>query len=570
MTQQIHMMNGNGAVPDAPIAEAVGERDALAVTAVLLCQGLQTAGKGLDVEELRRWLEKADPGVRVILTPDLCHKPGELQRVAAFGAQHVVLGLCSLDYDESEVQSQARQAGLDPHGIEAVDLGEFCDRPGGGSNGMEIAKLLLVAAVAKAGAYPGSSPENIKPYILPLTQKVSRRALFTLPPIRHRVVPSINGRRCIANAGCALCVKACPRDALERDMGKMRLNKSRCEGCGLCMTACTSEAIHFPGNASAQFEAQINALLETDSVALKERRILFTCQLGVQADAKTGRDSSVASDCWLPVQVPCVGMVPVSLILQCLARGAVAVGVASCEAGCTFNQDETIRGRIDYCRDLLRLLGGSPDRVQLVSAGDRPSQEQPSTDLEIGRARGRGAEVSLQSMVGPKATVDALGRLLMEYGASPTFSLEHSHSPLGVVSVEPQNCTGCDLCAGVCPTSALQFERGDADLMLTFDASLCTACGQCAAVCPETTTEVIRVHRVTDLACLNQQRVTLYKDTDTLCEVCGVPVAPHNMVQRVVALLGEEHSALTDQLTRFCPSCREAPGAWSPVPTENQ
>ncbi|MBI4201516.1 MAG: 4Fe-4S binding protein, partial [Chloroflexi bacterium] len=297
-----------------------------ATVAILLCRDLETTGNGLDVDELCRWLGETQEGVQARAVAGLCHAPGELAWAAASGTRRAVMGVCSREYAEREMQFQARMVGLDPLAVEVVNLGGFCTLVPERGRATEKAKLLLAAAIAKARAYSGGGTENLKPYFPPLSQKVSRRALFTLPPIQYQVVASIEGQRCVADTGCALCVRVCPKGALERNGRNIWVNKARCDGCGLCVSACPVQAVRLPGSLLDQLEAQITALLETDGVGLRERRILFVCQGSVQAIEQAGGDGIGASVSWLPVEVPCAGMVSVGVFLWCVVRGA-AVGV---------------------------------------------------------------------------------------------------------------------------------------------------------------------------------------------------------------------------------------------------
>ncbi len=242
-------------------------------TVVALCEDLTKTG--LDLGELGSSLEGRFPGTTVDVSSDLCGHPEALADVIhRHRAERVVLGLCSHEYSRHEVQSRVRKAGLDPFGVEVVVL----DTPRGGVHAlpetMWKAGALLGAAVSRARAYQGSSPENTVPYFLPREEKVTRRSLLTMPPISYRPVPSIGIEQCAARAGCDLCVRTCPLHALERSGDRILVDKTRCEGCGVCLASCPREAIDFPGWSPGQFEAQIAALL--DYAALREG---ILCQL---------------------------------------------------------------------------------------------------------------------------------------------------------------------------------------------------------------------------------------------------------------------------------------------------
>ncbi|MFQ5874896.1 MAG: 4Fe-4S binding protein [Dehalococcoidia bacterium] len=547
-------MTRDDQLESAGIAVANATESSVA-TSVLLCQGLETLGHGVDLTELRQWLEETYPGVQVRVMPDLCQAPKGLFHPASIESQRIVLGLCYKDYSELEMQSRFRKAGLDPLSIEAVILGAFCTLVKQGSQGTEKAKLLLAAAIAKVRAYPGSSPDNLKPCFSPLSQQVSRRALFTLPPLQYKVVASIDDQCCVARASCNLCVQACPGGALERADEKIWVNKMRCDGCGLCLTACPKDAVQLPGSSAAQLEAQIVALLETNPVALRERRLLFICQRSIQAIEEAGQNGVGASAHWLPVQLPCVGMVPVGCLLQCVARGAT-VGVLSCGDGCPPGQYETIQGRIDYCCKSLQKLGGPATQVRLVKLEEGPGVDQPLDGIGVTAPEGCEGGGPHTPMFGPEALADALGKLADKYRTPATLTLKHPYSPVGVVAVNPERCTGCGVCAGSCPTGALGFQRGDNQVSLTFNAASCIACGQCVAVCPEAGAGAIRVDRVTDLDRLGQGQTILHRDMEARCEACGAPVASLSMLNRIAALLGSDEGALVDRIGRYCSSCK--------------
>lgn len=522
-------------------------------TAVLLCQDLEALGPGLELGELSSFLENRFSDLSVEVVAELCQQPGRLlQGAARHGAGRVVLGLCSGDYSEVELQARARKAGLDPFGVEVVPLGALCAGVPSRPQATRKARALLAATVARARAYQESGPGQVKPYFLSWDQGVSRRSLFTLPPIGYQPVPGFKQQLCAAASGCDLCVKACPRDALSKQGEQVILSKTRCEGCGVCLTACPTGALDIPGVSLPQFEAQISDLLDPEVVGTEAPSLLFTCHRA--ADQLEGHGVS-SSPLWLPVLVPCLGMVTPAWVLQALAHGAGEVALLMCGQQCPFGQQEAIYGRADFCRHLLEELGQAADRVRVLTADDLEglSPARHHSPRQERACYGNGGHLRLGATEG---ALEAIRRFTDGGAASPGLVVEHPYSPFGVVELRAGSCTGCLACAQACPTGALGMERGKDSVALTYEASSCNGCGICVDVCPETAAQALTVRRVTRLDALSAGRVTLHKEQMATCQGCGEAFASQAMLRRIRARIGEDNTALHTALSQYCPSCR--------------
>jgi len=519
---------------------------------VLLCDGLASLAPELDLPGLCSSLEATCPGAVVEVLPELCTRPDHLPRlVARRPFERAVLGLCSSDYPQAELQTQARKAGLDPFGLEVVPLGTLCVEVHPAHQAIWKAEVLLRGAVAKALAYQGSGIEHSKLIFLPLTQKVRRRSLFTLPPIIYRPVPAIRRGRCLAERGCELCLRACPRDALRSSGEGISLDKRSCEGCGVCLTVCPRGAIDFPGWSLPQIEAQLTSLLSSTGRDEEASGVLFICQRHVSTLEGLARRGVFYSHRWLPLILPCLGMVTPHRIFQALASGAGEIGLL-CDTECPFGQQQIVSGRVDFCRQLLRLLEQPSERVKAVSPPHleeflrRPPQGAHCWRVE-GADRGLGTPEGLLAAIRHLAAGDASAQVF----------LEHSYSPFGVLVLQPERCTGCISCVEACPTGALTSEEEEG-LGIIYSPILCTGCGLCVMACPEA---ALTVHRATRLDILGQGRIEIYKAGLARCVKCGAAFAPLALLQRIQAVLGE-NEALSLALNRYCPSCR-SPYAWA-------
>jgi ferredoxin len=434
-----------------------------------------------------------------------------------------------------------------------MNLGVYCSQALPGSQAADKAKVLLEGAIAAVKVFPETRPDSVKP-VLSWDQKVSRRALFTLPPVRYEPVASIRREDCNAPKGCRVCATTCPREALEPSEERiMVLDKSRCTGCGACVSVCPEKAVDLPGASPQQIDARVTALLKEGSPAIGPRGVLFACADGISVLEELAQKGGSYPSAWLPVEVPCIGMVTPAWHLQALNLGAVSVGILPCGGdNCRFGKREIIQGRVDYSRQVLDLVGDSSERVKLLDPSDEAGLVCFLTDLS-GDNKVKGSNYAQSaSLFTPRATTEALLGIGEKYGASCDEKLDHPHSPVGSVDIG-DGCTACGTCASVCPTGSIALERDQNGLALTFDAQLCIGCGECAPLCPE---KVVTAKRTTDFQRLKQGKSLLYRSGEARCKTCGGPIAPQEMLNKIASLLGNDPALGT--ITKYCLSCRGA------------
>ncbi|MDR7402262.1 MAG: 4Fe-4S binding protein [Armatimonadota bacterium] len=519
-----------------------GARTGAATVAVFLCDHLQTRW-ALPVEEIRRWAATAAPPVTLQVVRGLCEAPRGLQEhLARSGASRAVVGLCRRPASRADLQAAVRRAGLDPAGVEVVDLGTYAARAHRPPDAARTAVVLLAGAAARARAFAGSLAQQHVP-VPPRT--LSRRSLLTLSVLEYRYVPAVREDLCRAEEGCTLCEWACPHRALQVQDGSVALDALRCTGCGICVTACPHDAVHLPGWMAHEVHALADAL--ADASASSRPAVLVLC---AHADSPlhdlVHRRGGYPAP-WIPLEVPCVEMVSGGWLLALVSRG-VAVGVLPCPDRAVPGERSLVRGRVEFCRALLEQTGHHPEAVRLLPQDPAALAEA----LEV-RPEVRPPRSSPREPFSHLATGQTILHLVG--GAAPDVT--HPFSPLGVVEVE-DGCTLCGACATACPTDALAVHAAEDQLSLTFDPDRCVACGHCVPVCPEP--GVLRLRQTTSPAALAAGKVPVATDRAPRCARCHRPIAPAGMLRRIAAALAS-HPETVQVISRYCADCRGLPGA---------
>lgn len=517
---------------------------------VLLCRDLESSPAGVDAQSVAQWLAARVPSASVHVVTDLCAHPDRAARHLARGASTLVMGLCSRPRSLAPLQAAIRRVGLDPLGVEIVNLGVHA---GAAPTALAIEKaaVLVAAAVAKAQAFAGSGPQNLKPA---LPAAVSRRAIFTLTLLEYYTVPSITSESCRVEQGCALCVHGCPHAALSVMDGEIRVDKTRCTSCGLCVTACPHDAVMFPGAGPAQIDAQIRTLLNPALGSIQPRGIVFTCAHGASALEALAASGAAYPANWLPVEVPCVEMVSSGWLLACVARGAAAVGIVPCPEAGGAGPPGRLEGRVAFCREVLAALGEAEARILLF-----PTAEDALLSTLRRRLSGPRGSCDSHGLFAGRSSAQVVQVVARGYEAVD-LAIAHPYSPFGIVEAA-DGCTVCGACADACPADALVLQS-HAEAELTFDAARCVGCGLCLPACPEP--GVLRLRQATDLRSLTAGRVGLRRTAYRRCRACGQPVAPEAMLARIAARLGREYGKVETVIANYCQDCRSASARLGP------
>jgi Pyruvate/2-oxoacid:ferredoxin oxidoreductase delta subunit len=312
------------------------------------------------------------------------------------------------------------------------------------------------------------------------------------------------------------------------DTGSVAYDVDACVACGVCVTTCPTGATVNPTVTEHQIAAQIKAMVDAsmDPVGIE-----FRCR---------GARPQPLADGWFPVEVPCTGMLTIGWLLAPLVLGAGSVAAPTCsESGCGLGNDEVLAARRIEAGSLLDALG-----LAAGSVGDRAGGRVPesiASDTTCTLDGFRDADVYL-------ALAD------LTHTSDTRFS--SSTASIGVVTLDESTCTVCEQCTSVCPPRALKSQRSGSTVEISFDPFACVGCAMCVATCPEIERGAITLERRFDASELTLgSRVILSGSTST-CEVCGGPIAPSAMLDRIQSMLGPDHAGTLDLISRRCLNCR--------------
>ncbi|HIP66173.1 MAG TPA: 4Fe-4S dicluster domain-containing protein [Pyrodictium sp.] len=394
-----------------------------------------------------------------------------------------------------QVKERAWRAGLNWLLVEAVDPLEA-----------EIAGVDLEAVVEARYRSLAESSVDRAVYRSNLRKPVDRRTLFSVGPLallEYVDAPTVDLDVCSVARGCRNCVKACPRKALE---GKPpHLDSAKCIGCGYCVTVCPVSALELPSTPKKGLWEQTLLYLRAGTPF-----IVFACRDSM-AELLERLDASVRVGI-VPVGSP-IG-VSLDILLAVWGLGAKPL------LYCANLPKEALKVYRDSVGEDYRVATG--ERLEILS-----SIRQLLKVLKMVSRLGRGGRVIELVKDARKAALQVLATIGKKVWLNVPL--------IGLVSVNADNCTLCGVCVTACPTGALSLEEQGESRKLVFRHENCTSCRACVEVCPETTIAVNNVFSPEHFG----KTVVVVEAEIARCKVCGRPLEPRKMVERVVERLKE-------------------------------
>lgn len=121
----------------------------------------------------------------------------------------------------------------------------------------------------------------------------------------------------------------------------------------------------------------------------------------------------------------------------------------------------------------------------------------------------------------------------------------------GVLELDGELCTFCEICLRHCPTDAFRFEWSAGEVQLFFTPALCTGCADeesCESACPE---KAIRLLGVPEAGAPDGE-LLLAQSKLVHCSYCGERFAPLRKLEALAQEGRIKHAPVRD----LCPVCR--------------
>jgi Pyruvate/2-oxoacid:ferredoxin oxidoreductase delta subunit len=233
-------------------------------------------------------------------------------------------------------------------------------------------------------------------------------------------------------------------------------------------------------------------------------------------------------------------MLTTGWLLGPLMLGAGAVAAPSCgTTGCSIGNDDLVAGHLSTASSMLGEFAISQQRILNEGRGAVP---QPLTDMDAA----------------PLANFNdtTVYLALAAFAKIPDGVFASTTGSVGVVTINELACTACEQCTVVCPSHALAAHRREDTVEISFDPFLCVGCGMCLSICPERRRGAIILKRNFDIDELTLGTRSIFTGSMSTCEVCGGPIAPSSMLDRIHTMLGPDHAGTLDLISRRCLNCR--------------
>jgi len=360
--------------------------------------------------------------------------------------------------------------------------------------------------------------------------------------------------------GCNLSINACPKGAIMERKRKLQVDVSKCDSCAICAVACPRQAISFPLYSLTQIDEEMKSLISANSGFLQPRIILFACSGGISLlNELANKGLSYAANL-MPIEVPCIGTVTPFIVLRAFDLGAAGVGLVSCPEKCQYGYDlNLLLENVQTTAKLLEIIGISSKRVHpIIAAGngilDFHAQLQTFVEkvMQVGVHPLCGKNPSeLKDSENP--LFNLLKQIVDKLNTDKNVQIQDAKLPFGIVEVDNEKCSMCNLCASHCPTNAIIVKKEMDIVKLLFNYNLCIACDICLNGCPQ---KAINIKKSLELKRFENPISILMQDKMVECEQCKKAFLPKRQIEVISSRLSHRPKRYFQLISKHCPDCR--------------
>ncbi len=328
-------------------------------------------------------------------------------------------------------------------------------------------------------------------------------------PSDYKVVPKVDAGMCVRckqeDASCDLCEQVCPTQALRfTDDGDLEITGD-CRKCGLCVAACPTDALM-----SSLYNPRV-IYDKICKIAEAHEMVYVTCTRALghaPADAEVVLPcvGCISADTWYAIlcEYGNVGVyLPRGICEKCRTTGGEEFYTEQISVGESWSGDTV--DLVERERDLVLEIDHQVERKEFVSSsmkslGMTASKVNPIT-AKLARAAEKLSQHSkqiaqlqktLDAMTGSKATTQKKRILTGTRQLLLVALSNHPDTAPNILFDLPSftnTCTGCERCAEMCPTSAIDIVGGRPQVVSTH----CVTCSLCADVCPVDAVEFVEI-----------------------------------------------------------------------------
>lgn len=337
----------------------------------------------------------------------------------------------------------------------------------------------------------------------------------------------VDNRLCVrkrfVHSECAHCVENCPRNAIVKERGGIRITEA-CDGCGACIPSCPNGALFYRDGVNP---------IEKISSFKKKDRIIFICKKSNIRDNSS--DGIVNVNCLGALSVP-------ELILSAKLAGEIVLAPSDCK-NCESKKGMKNFGKfVKTAKEILSITNFNSD-VKVISS-DRLKLNVNTEEKEVVNIERRRflsifkPQINFKNKPEEGNERENRYRKLLFETLLPHRELLKGPLPETIpcaeITVNREKCFGCNVCEYVCPGRAITRTEDSDKVTIMFNPTWCTACNACVSAC---LTKAISLKKGVNFDIfLDNKNITLielkrkicrgcniefFSDTDTLCPRCG-------------------------------------------------